>query len=229
MFWFEDLISLLFPKICVCCGNSLWKHEEIICRFCEYHLPYTAFHLVRDNPVEQVFMGRQPIVAGTAYLRFNKGSRVQRLIHDLKYRDRKDIGVFLGRKLGTILATTEPYNTADYIIPVPLHKKKLMKRGYNQSEQFANGLSAAMKIPVDKFNLVRIKATDTQTRKSRFKRYQNVNEIFRVLQPERLAGKHILLVDDVLTTGATLEACMMALRCCPDIRISCATIAVATI
>jgi ComF family protein len=227
MIWIGDFISLIFPRICAGCGNSLWKHEEVICRFCDYHLPKTNFHDDGENPVTRLFWGRVAIEAGAAFLYFNKGNNVQRLVHQLKYKGRKDIGIWLGSQYGLELRFAGPFNTIEAIIPVPLHKKKYMQRGYNQSEQFAIGLSSAMNIPVDKYLLTRARATDTQTRKSRFMRYQNVREIFTINNPDPWRGKHLLLVDDVITTGATLESCIMALSEIPGVRISIACIATA--
>lgn len=227
MIWINDFISLIFPKICAGCGNSLWKNEEVICHFCEYHLPKTNFHSDLENPVTHLFWGRVSIESGAAFLYFNKGNIVQRLVHQLKYKGRKDIGIWLGAQYGLALRDIAPYNTIEVIIPVPLHMKKYMQRGYNQSEQFAIGLAGTLNIPVEKHLLTRIKATETQTRKSRFKRYQNVREIFTTKDPESWKGKHLLLVDDVITTGATLESCIQALTVIPDVKISIACIATA--
>ncbi|MEI7725521.1 MAG: phosphoribosyltransferase family protein [Bacteroidota bacterium] len=229
MIYISDFISLIFPRICAACGNSLWKNEEGICHFCEYHLPKTNFHHDPENPVTRLFRGRVNIETGVAFLYFNKGSKVQRLVHQLKYKGRKDIGIYLGDQYGGLLKYAPHFNAADAIIPVPLHKKKYMQRGYNQSEQFAIGLAGSMNIPVNKHLLVRTKATETQTRKSRFSRYQNVKEIFMVNHPERWEGQHFILVDDVITTGATLESCIQALNIIPRVKISVACIATALI
>ena len=221
----DDFISLIFPNVCACCGNSLWTHERVICTYCDFHLPRTNFHFERDNPVTRTFWGRGRIESGAAFYYFNKGNRVQRLIHQLKYKNRRDIGVFLGEKYGTYLHHSPFFDTIDLILPVPLHKKKRMQRGYNQSEEFATGLGKAMKLPVDPYLLYRSKSTETQTRKSRFRRWQNVSEIFAVGNPVILKNKHVLLVDDVITTGATMEACILVLSAIPGIRISIAAIA----
>ena len=229
MQYINDFISLIFPRICAGCGNSLWKNEEELCHFCEYHLPKTNFHHDPENPVTRLFWGRVKIETGAAFLYFNKGSKVQRLVHQLKYKGRKDIGIYLGDQYGQSLKYAPLFNSADAIIPVPLHKKKIMQRGYNQSEQFAIGLAGSMNIPVNKHLLSRIKATETQTRKSRFSRYQNVKEIFTVQSPYEWKGKYLMLVDDVITTGATLESCIQALNVIPEVRISVACIATAMI
>jgi ComF family protein len=223
----DDFISLIYPNICAACGNSLFKHEEVLCNFCEFHLPQTNFHMEEENPVSAIFWGRANIVSAAAYYHFNKGSKVQRLIHLLKYKGRRDIGIYLGRQYGSFLKNSPFFSTVEVIIPVPLHRKKLRKRGYNQSELFALGLGTSMKIPVDTITLYRKKATETQTKKSRFKRWVNVAEIFALKDPEKLNGRHVLLVDDVITTGATLEACILALHAIPGIRISVASIAAA--
>ena len=224
-----DFICLFFPRICAACGNNLMKNEELICLSCEYHLPHTNFHLSSDNPVHALFLGKVPLASATAYLYFNKGSKVQHLIHQLKYKGRKDIGIWLGKQYGNELKTSSYFNAVQLIIPIPLHEKRLKQRGYNQSEQFAIGLGASMSIPVISDTLYRNKETATQTKKSRFSRWQNVAEVFTVRNPASLEMKHILLVDDVITTGATLESCICTLSSIKGIRISVATIAVAPI
>ena len=227
MILIDDFISLLFPRICAACGNSLWKQEETVCLSCEFHLPRTNFHLSLENPVSRLFWGRVNLESAAAYVYFNKGNRVQRLIHQLKYKGRKDIGIYLGRQYGQYLKYSPFFQTAQLIVPVPLHIRKLMQRGYNQSEQIAIGLGESMKIPVDPDAICRRKETETQTKKSRFRRWQNVAEVFEVKDPGSLEMKHVLLVDDVMTTGATLESCIRVLSPIPGIRISVATIAVA--
>lgn len=226
MKFIDDFISLIYPNICAACGNNLWKHENIICTFCDLHLPRTGFHLEPENPVSRIFWGRVPVGYATSMFYFNKGNRVQHLIHQLKYKGRKDIGICLGEKYGRILKTTPLFDTVSLIVPVPLYKKKLMQRGYNQSEQFAAGLSRSMKIPCDSNVLYRTRATETQTRKSRFHRWTNVEGLFAVTDPAKLSGYHILLVDDVITTGATIEACVRAMNGIPGTVISVASIAV---
>lgn len=227
MLLIDDFISLLFPRICAACGNSLWKQEETVCLSCEFHLPKTNFHLSLENLVSRLFWGRVNLESAAAYLYFNKGNKVQRLIHQLKYKGRRDIGIYFGRQYGQHLRYSPFFQTVQLIVPVPLHTKKLMQRGYNQSEQFAIGLGESMKIPVDPDAICRRKETETQTKKSRFRRWQNVADVFEVKDPGSLAMKHVLLVDDVITTGATLESCIRALSSIHGIRISVATIAVA--
>jgi ComF family protein len=225
--WADDFLGLIFPRVCSGCGNSLWKHENVLCDTCFYHLPRTNFHLQSDNPVNRIFWGRADILSATSFLLFNKGSKVQNIIHDLKYKGRKDIGIFLGQEFGKILRSCSPYSLSGIIIPVPLHRKKYLKRGYNQSEQFAIGLSTTMDIPYTCQCLLRKNATETQTHKSRFLRWKNVKDIFFIKDPDKIAGQKILLVDDVVTTGATLESCISTLSSIPGVAISVATIAYA--
>jgi len=227
MNWISDFVSLIYPRICVCCGNSLWRHEQIICTACSFRLPRTNYHLELENPVSRVFHGRVNIESAAAFLLFNKGNKVQRLIHQLKYKGRKDIGIWLGLEYGQVLRYSPFFTCIDLIIPVPLHKKKLMLRGYNQSDLFAAGLSRAMNIPVENKLLVRTRATATQTRKGRYDRWKNVEEMFAIPDSLPLTDKHILLVDDVITTGATLESCIATLRAVKGVRVSVATIATA--
>ncbi|MEI6455198.1 MAG: phosphoribosyltransferase family protein [bacterium] len=227
MFWIEDFISLVYPRICALCGNSLWRSEDVICQKCEYHLPKTNFHLDPENPVSRLFWGRVRINSAAAFLHFNKGNCTQELIHKLKYKGRKDIGILLGNRYGLYLKQTPPFSDISWIIPVPLHRKKFVSRGYNQSEQFGIGLSSAMGVPVENRELIRNLETETQTKKSRFKRWENVSETFTVRDPQKFEGSHVLLVDDVITTGATIEACIQALAAAPGIRVSIAAIAVA--
>ncbi len=227
MFWIEDFLSLVYPDICALCGNSLWRSEEVICQKCEYHLPKTNFHLDPENPVSRLFWGRVRINGAAAFLYFNKGNAAQELIHKLKYRGRKDIGVLLGNRYGLYLRNTPLFSGISCIIPVPLHRKKETSRGYNQSEQFGMGLSTSMGVPVEARELTRSRETSTQTRKSRFQRWENVSEKFTVRDPQKLANAHVLLVDDVITTGATIEACILALRGISGIKVSVAAIAVA--
>ncbi len=224
----NDFISLIFPQVCVSCGNSLYKNEQTICTYCVYHLPKTNFHLDNDNPIAKIFWGRINIHSAGSFYGFNKGGRVQRLIHQLKYKGRKEVGFTVGKLYGYELKKCDNFNTVDTIIPVPLHPKKIKKRGYNQSESFAEGLAASMEVESDFKTLFRAYESETQTKKSRFNRWQNVESIFQLKDWTALEGKHILLVDDVVTTGATLEACAQVLMQIPRIKISVATIAYAS-
>ncbi len=225
--YFADFASLLFPDLCQSCGESLVTGEDLICINCRYNLPFTNFHLKPDNIVAQQFWGKINIEAAYALCYFTKGEKMQHLIHQFKYKGAKKIGNLLGNIAGEQLSKIDIYNSIDMIIPVPLHKKRLKKRGYNQSSCFAEGLSEKLNIPVEENKLVRIRATETQTHRSRFARFENMQEVFTINNAEALKNKHILLVDDIVTTGSTLEACGVELLKIEGIRLSIATIACA--
>jgi ComF family protein len=205
--YIEDLLSLVFPEICNACGKPLYKHESLICNYCKAKLPYTNFHMQEENPIEKIFWGRVPIEKAGAFLYFHKGNRVQQLMHRFKYKGKKEVGELIGATYGNELLKTKYLAGADIIIPVPLHPEKQKKRGYNQSESFAIGLSKTTDIPCETNILKRAIASSTQTKKNRFQRWQNVETIFKVENHETIQNKHIVLVDDVITTGATVEAC----------------------
>ncbi len=221
----NDFLSLVFPKVCYACGKSLFKKEDCICTHCLYHLPQTNFHLYADNPVIKLFWGRTNIHSASSLYSFSKGSKVQHLIHHLKYRGKKEIGTSLGKYYGRELKKSFLFSSAEMVLPVPLHAKKLKKRGYNQSESFARGIAESMKTESPENVLVRTRASETQTRRSRFARWKNVEEVFKITEPEKLRGKHILIVDDVITTGSTLEACAGKILEIPGTKVSVATIA----
>jgi len=225
----DDFISLFFPRICYGCGNSLYKNEEVLCTYCLFRLPKTHFHLESDNPVSRMFWGRVEIESAAAFCYYRKSGKVQQLIHQFKYKGKKEIGSYIGRLYGDYLTKTEAFNNIDLIVPVPLHPKKIRKRGYNQSELFGLGLSQAMNVKLDKTTLFRTRASSTQTKKSRYKRWENVETIFSLRNGENLKGAHILLVDDVVTTGSTLEACAQALLQIEGVRVSVAAMAYAVI
>ncbi|HRS54588.1 MAG TPA: phosphoribosyltransferase family protein [Bacteroidales bacterium] len=224
---FDDFIYLLWPKTCVACGRSLFKHEENICNICYLELPKTNFHLYIDNPVSRLFWGRVKIEAAASFLYFNKGNKVQHIVHSLKYKGNKEIGIFLGKIYGEVLKYSPLFNIVDEIIPVPLHYKKFIYRGYNQSEMFGIGLSESMGKPLNTTTLLRDTFTETQTRKTRFNRWENVSEVFTLKDPLTIDNKHILLVDDVITTGATIEACTNALLKAQNTKVSLVSIACA--
>ena len=224
----DDLFGLFFPNLCLGCGQPLIRGEEVICSICHFHLPKTYFHNDPENPLNRVFWGRVNLEAVASYLYFYKGSTVQHLLHQLKYKGRQEIGLRLGKWYGLELIQADGFRDAGLVIPVPLHPQKFRKRGYNQSQVFAEGLVAVLKAEIETACLYRKVNSNTQTRKTRYDRWENVESIFAVKHPEKLKDRHILLVDDVLTTGATLEACAQALLEVPGVKVSVATIAYAS-
>lgn len=228
MNYFQDFISLFYPNNCVACQNALFRNEQTICTSCLFHLPKTEYHYEKDNPISRIFWGRTEIEIAASYCFFVKAGKVQHLIHQLKYKGKKEIGILLGEIYGKELLKSAFFKNIDVIIPVPLHPKKEKKRGYNQSEMFGIGLSSSMQIPLDKTTLIRTYASETQTKKSRFKRWENVKEIFDLQNADLLENKHILLIDDVITTGATIEACVNMLKKIKNVKISIVSIAAAS-
>jgi len=225
--YLADFLSLLFPELCPACGTTLVAHEQVICTDCLYNLPFTNFHLQPGNIVAQQFWGKIKVEEAYSLYYFSKGGKVQNLMHHFKYKNMPGIGNMLGNIAGKQLSANEQFASVDYIIPVPLHKNRLKQRGYNQSTCFANGLAQKLQATVEDNNLVRVKATETQTHRSRFARFENMQEVFVVKDPEKLRDKHILLVDDIVTTGSTLEACGIQLLKITGLKLSIATIAYA--
>ena len=224
---FNNFLELLFPTLCVTCGKRLVTQEKFLCIDCWLDLPVTNFHHHTGNKVEQVFWGRVKIEFATAYFAFKKGSNYQHLIHFIKYKGMKELGFETGRRFGISLLESTGFCSVDFIVPVPLHPKNEKMRGYNQSEWIAKGISESMKIPISVDNLRRNLHTSTQTRKNRFERWENVENIFEATRPDEFEGKHILLVDDVVTTGSTLESCALQLLQIENVKVSIATLAFA--
>ncbi|WP_233555599.1 ComF family protein [Pontibacter oryzae] len=227
---FEDVLSLLFPESCYACSGALARGEKFICTNCSIKLPYTDFHVhgaTEHNPLQRRFWGKVPVRFAFAYLYFVPKGRVQRLLHQLKYKGAQELGEHLGQRYGSLLSDHQYNQHFDVIVPVPLHKYKMRRRGYNQAESFGLGLSQSMNLPSYGHALVRKANTATQTRKNRFDRWKNVEDVFQVPRPEQVRDKHVLLVDDVMTTGATLEACAVVLLAAGAKEVSVVTIAAA--
>ncbi|MBP7398033.1 MAG: ComF family protein [Chitinophagales bacterium] len=224
---FIPIRDLMYPHLCMACDNLLSAGEEFICIACRMQLPKTDYHTFFDNPVAKHFMGKFPFEGATGMFHFNKSSHIQKLLHNLKYKHQPEVGKVLGQIMGNAFITTSPYNTIDFIIPVPLHPMKQEQRGYNQSTMIAMGIADVMHIPVLENALLRTAYTGTQTKKSRMERWENVKEKFAA-NPKyiaELSSKHLLLIDDVITTGSTLESCAMQLLRIPEIKISIAAAA----
>jgi ComF family protein len=222
---YDGITHLLFPQLCEGCSKPLISGEEILCLHCVALLPRTGFHHVAENEAAMRFYGRVPFCNVTSFAYFTEDGLLQHLLHELKYKDKKAIGYFLGKQLGIELLQTEWANTIDVIVPVPLHPKRLTWRGYNQSALIAEGMGEILKVPVAANALKRIKDTESQTQKSRSERVMNVADAFETTTD--LSGKHVLLIDDVLTSGATLESAAMAFASQKQVEISIATAALA--
>ncbi len=220
---FNDFIDLIFPNYCLMCSGSLVKNEECVCLHCRYHLPLTNYHKSFTNPLSNRFVGKVDIKYAWAFLKFTKGGHVQNALHQLKYNGKQEVGQLLGRWFGAELKTCQLHTEFDTIIPVPLHPAKLKKRGYNQCDSFAEGLASQMNIGSQLTALRRNTSNRTQTSLSRIERYENTKRIFEVIDYESIRNKRVLLVDDVVTTGSTLEACVVALQeaQCREVSIAC--------
>ena len=231
MKWFYDLLddflSLLFPRVCYGCGNHLLRNEYLICTECFVEIPRTGYHDLRVNPLEKVFWGRCRIDSAAAFSFYNKGSRIRNLIHNLKYKGIQELGPELGRIYGSTLISSDFIKDIDLILPVPLHPSKRRARGFNQSELIAEGLSQAIGIRYDKSILLRKSASATQTKRTRYERWLNVEGIFSVDKPEELAGMHVLIIDDVITTGSTMESCVNEVLKAEGVKVSVAALAFA--
>ena len=225
----DDFISLLFPRLCYACGNHLMRNEYLICTECYVVIPRTNYHSIPDNPVAQLFWGRCLIEKAAAFSYYNKGSRIRNLIHNLKYKGIREIGYELGRIYGQSLKSSGFVCDIDLVIPVPLHPAKKRIRGFNQSETISRGIADSAMLPVDVNSLARIMVSATQTKRSRYDRWTNVEGIFQVIDPQSIIGKHVLLVDDVITTGSTIESCTNELLKVEGVKVSVVALAFAVV
>lgn len=223
----EGLTHLFYPRLCEGCNKPLLAEEDILCLNCNvYNIPRTAYHHIADNETAMRFAGRVPVQKATSFAYFTSEGLLQHLLYKLKYDGREDVGIYLGKQLGYDLQQINWADGMDGIIPVPLHPEKEALRGYNQSQRIAEGMGAVLNLPVLTGILIRTRNTETQTQMNREERIENMQNAFSVNGPEKLAGRHILLIDDVLTTGATLEACALALMQVQGVKLSLATIGV---
>jgi len=222
---FKNFVQLFFPQLCRMCKAILVRHESLFCSNCLFYLPPTNYHLISDDPVSRKFYGIVPIRNAMAMYRFKKGGKIQHMLHHLKYDNMTQIGEVLGKRYGMMLR--EANLQFDLVIPVPLHKDRLKERGYNQSQSFADGLADALSIKCNSTCIIRQKKTETQVQKTKQARWDNLQGAFQVISPDVIHGKKILLVDDVITTGATLSTCAISLLSEGAEEVSVATIAVA--
>jgi ComF family protein len=222
-------LHLLYPRLCVACQSEIPSGEDCFCLKCRLKLQASDMYRQPDNEFTRRFWGRLPLQAGAAQYYFTRKSAIQKALHALKYRNQPDIGLQLGRRFGRLLTTAPGFSEVQLIVPVPLHPLRERLRGYNQSQMFGQGLAETMQVPIAPRALARRRHTHTQTRKKRLDRFDNMQSIFYVQEPAVLQGKHVLLVDDILTTGATLEMCALATLEVPGVRLSMATVAIAMI
>ena len=220
----SSLLNLVFPKLCVCCGDSLMEGEENFCLTCLYSLPRLAKQDYTDNRIMDLFLGRVKLEKAFSWCMFEKQTSVQNILHHIKYKD-KD---YLARQMGEIMAREMPdfFADIDAIVPVPLHKKKQKIRGYNQSQEIAKGVQSVVGLPIFSELLTRTRFSETQTHKNKDQRWQNVQGLFTLEPNEGFEGKHLLLIDDVLTTGSTAIACLEELQKIPNVRLSFLSLAV---
>jgi ComF family protein len=223
----ESFLHLLFPHICKGCGTDNINGETELCMHCLASLPETNFEIHPSNPVEKIFWGRLPLISATSQFYFTKESLMQQLLHQFKYRGDRDLGLQLGRMMGYSLQKSGRF-TVDALIPLPLFPEKEKRRGYNQATLLCEGIAAVMKIPVIPDMVVRPQYTETQTKKGRLERWKNMEGKFKLINNPSSDQLHVLLVDDVVTTGSTLEACGNALLSPGDLRISIATLCFAS-
>ena len=222
---FNEVCDVIYPNLCLACSAPLNKNEKIICIKCQISLPKTDHAEYADNPIAKKFWGKVPVERAMALYHFHKSGRIQHLMHALKYKGRKDVGLRLGNLLGYQIKQFHLFPEIDFITAVPLHKDKEKKRGYNQSAVIGEGLSEVLSIPFNAEILQRNIYTDTQTKKSRLERWENVKSIFEPGDIELIRNKHILIVDDVITTGSTLESCAVSLTNIEGVKVSIAAIA----
>ena len=221
------ILNALFPSTCVACGNTLLGNEQHLCVHCLNNLASTHYSPMPNNPTEQMLAGRTPFVSATSMLHYRHSNTVQHIVHSMKFHGNSDLCILMGRLMGLDLLHSQRFDDIDLLIPVPLHPLRHLARGYNQSQLLCQGIAQNMPRPILHTALIRPRYTRKQSLQQNSQRQTNVKDAFKVRHPEKLAGHHILLVDDVLTTGATLVSCCQALAHIPNLRISIATLSIA--
>ncbi|MCL1934316.1 MAG: ComF family protein [Candidatus Azobacteroides sp.] len=221
-----NFISLLYPKLCVICGEPLIENEKFFCFACFLKLPRTNYHLIPENRAIERLAGKVSLEKASSYFYYNKGGVAQKLISEIKYKGNRDLGEWIGSYLAKDMISSGFFQGIDYMVPVPLHRSKEKKRGFNQAEKIARGIAQVTKIPLETSNVLREKANTSQTKKGIFDRWKNTRNLFNLKDPELFKKKHILLIDDVLTTGSTLEAVAQSLLKSQGVKISILTLAI---
>lgn len=221
----KDIIHIFYPDICIHCNIHLLEYEKVLCTNCRHDISLINIDDFKSNKISNLFYGFSPINKCVSFLYFEKKGITKNLIHELKYNDNQKIGTFLGNWFGEVLKKSNEFNDIDFIVPVPLHKNKLKKREYNQLTKFGNALSQILETKLEDTTLQKVTTTQTQTFKTRFERFNDNETKFYLSNKSIFKNKHILLIDDVITTGATLEACCKELQKTENITISIATIA----
>lgn len=225
----SELLRLIYPATCCSCGRVLVGDERHLCTHCLLHLPLAHFSHTADNLVERHFIGRIPLESATSLLVFKQENITQHIIHDIKYYGNRKLAIQMGRILGKELIASGRFTTVDGILPIPLHRRRMRQRGYNQSELISQGIAETFGRPVINDIMIRTRYTHTQTHRDRQSRINNMEDVFEVKRPEQLTGRHLLIVDDVITSGATIESCWKALSAIPDIKVSVASLSMAGI
>lgn len=205
---FRDFIDLFYPSLCICCNQRLIAQEYFLCLECLYSLPFTNHFEIKENSLNKLFYGRFSIENIVCLGYFSKGGKFQKIIHEIKYKNNKDLAVYIGQRCGNKLKESYFIKDIDYIVPVPLHPNRLKRRGYNQSLLLAQGISEITCLPIIDNNLIRLKDNDSQTTKNKTERLKNIAEIFTIQDKNLFKDKHILIIDDVITTGSTIEICV---------------------
>jgi len=219
--YLADLFSLFYPNICLSCSQALLKNESIICFRCEGELPHAEHLNNTENKLAQRFWGRVPVVGAAALLQFQKGGNVQHLMHQMKYKGRREVGEYIANLFGQQLKEPDCIiSNVDLVVPVPLHWKKLKIRGYNQCDSFAGAVAEILGVPWSATAIERVQQNVAQARRKRYDRWGNVAGIFSIKNEQQLTGKHVLLVDDIVTTGATAEACMQSILMADNTKVS---------
>jgi len=221
-----NFVSLLYPKLCVICGEPLVENEKFFCFACYLKLPRTNYHLLSENQAIERLAGKVSLEKASSYFYYNKGGVAQKLIAEIKYKGNQNLGEWIGMYIAKDMISSGFFRGIDYLVPVPLHRSKEKKRGFNQAEKIAQGISQITNIQVEANNVFREKSNTTQTKKGVFERWKNTQNLFQLKNPELFNGKHILLIDDVLTTGSTLEALAQSLLKSQGVKLSILTLAI---